>query len=162
MSPPCYKAVQFIKTLILASSDYENTIIEIVEELLLCHILPPFQQCTFTPSYKPKLHVQINKIMQCKRELALFLRRLSVRELQHGTKHRRAKRTFSLKVGYVIFQNRFRKLSRGRLPKQTCRQSAVRGVSTHDVAEGAFSNQPSDIKIEMADKKLKRKTSAEW
>ncbi len=25
-----------------------------------------------------------------------------------------------LKVGYVIFQKRFRKLSRGRVPKQTC------------------------------------------
>ncbi len=30
-----------------------------------------------------------------------------------------------LKVGYVIFQKRFRKLSRGRVPKQTCSQSAV-------------------------------------
>ncbi len=48
-----------------------------------------------------------------------------------------------LKAGYVIFQKRFRKLSRGRVPKQTCSQSAVRGVSTHDVEERAFSEQPS-------------------
>ncbi len=38
-----------------------------------------------------------------------------------------------LKVGYVIFQKHFRKPSRGRVAKQTCSQSAVRGVSTHDV-----------------------------
>ncbi len=58
-------------------------------------------------------------------------------------------------VGYVIFQKRFRKLSQGREPKQTCSQSAVRGVSIHRTAK------PSDRKIEMADKKQKRKTSAE-
>ncbi len=46
-----------------------------------------------------------------------------------------------LKVENVIFQKRFRK--RGRVPKQTCSQSAVRGVSTHDVEERAFSEQPS-------------------
>ncbi len=40
-----------------------------------------------------------------------------------------------LKVGYVIFQKRFIKLSRGRVPKQTCSQSALRGVSTHDMEE---------------------------
>ncbi len=50
-----------------------------------------------------------------------------------------------LKVGYVTFQ-RFRKLSRGRVPKQTCSQSAVRGVSTHDVEERAFGEQPSRLK----------------
>ncbi len=44
-----------------------------------------------------------------------------------------------LKVGYVFFQKRFRKLSRGPVPKQTCSQSAVRGVSTHDVEERARS-----------------------
>ncbi len=48
-----------------------------------------------------------------------------------------------LKVGYVIFQKHFRKPSRGRVAKQTCSQSAVRGVSTHDVEERAFSEQPS-------------------
>ncbi len=48
-----------------------------------------------------------------------------------------------LKVGYVIFKKRIKKLSRGRVPKQTCSQSAVRGVSTHDVDERAFSEQPS-------------------
>jgi len=48
-----------------------------------------------------------------------------------------------LKVGYVI---------RGRVPKQTCSQSAVRGVSTRDMKERAFSEQPSNRKIEMADK----------
>ncbi len=64
-----------------------------------------------------------------------------------------------LKIGYVIFQKCFRKLSQGRVPKQTCSQSAVRGVSTHDMKERAFSEQPSERKIEMADKKQKRKTS---
>ncbi len=44
-------------------------------------------------------------------------------------------------MGYVIFQKRFRKLSRARVPKQTCSQLAVRGVSSHDV-ERAFSVQP--------------------
>ncbi len=29
----------------------------------------------------------------------------------------------------------FSKTSRGRVPKQTCSKSAVRGVSTHDVEE---------------------------
>ncbi len=48
-----------------------------------------------------------------------------------------------LKVGYVIFQKCFRKLSRGRVPKQTCSQSAVRGVYIHDVEERTFSEQPS-------------------
>ncbi len=67
-----------------------------------------------------------------------------------------------LKVGYVIFQKRFRKLSGGRVPKQTCSQSAVRGVSTHDTEESVqWTAEPSDRKIEMVDKKLKRKTSAE-
>ncbi len=41
----------------------------------------------------------------------------------------------------------------GRVPKQSCSQSAVRGVSTHDVEERAFSEQPSDRKIEMAENK---------
>ncbi len=50
---------------------------------------------------------------------------------------------YGLKAGYVIFQKRFRKLSWGRVPKQTCSQSAVRGVSTHDMEERAFSEQPS-------------------
>ncbi len=44
-----------------------------------------------------------------------------------------------LKVGYVIFQKRFRKLSGGPVLKQTCSQSAVRGVSTHDAEERALS-----------------------
>ncbi len=48
-------------------------------------------------------------------------------------------------MGYVIFQKRFRKLSRGQVPKQTCSQSAVRGMSTHDVEERAFSEQPSRV-----------------
>ncbi len=30
-------------------------------------------------------------------------------------------------MGYVIFQKHLRKLSLGRVPKQTCSQSAVRG-----------------------------------
>ncbi len=56
-----------------------------------------------------------------------------------------------LKVGYVIFQKRFRKPSRGRVPKQNCSQSAVRGVSTHDAEESALisahdGHQPSDDK----------------
>ncbi len=42
-----------------------------------------------------------------------------------------------LKVGYVIF--------RGQVPQQTCSQSAVRGVSTHDVEERAFGEQPSRL-----------------
>ncbi len=66
---------------------------------------------------------------------------------------------FFLKVGYVIIS---KTLSRGRVPKQTCSQSAVRGVSTRDVEDRAFNEQPSDRKIEMADKKQKRKTSAGW
>ncbi len=45
----------------------------------------------------------------------------------------------ALKMEYVIFQKHFRNLSQGRLPKQTCNQSAVRGVSTHDMAEKVFS-----------------------
>ncbi len=45
------------------------------------------------------------------------------------------KRVHTLKAGYVIFLKRFRKPSRGRVPKQTCSQSAVRGVSTHDMEE---------------------------
>ncbi len=52
-------------------------------------------------------------------------------------------KTDALNVGYVIFQKRIRKLSRGRVPKQTCSQSAVRGVSTHDVEERVLSAQPS-------------------
>ncbi len=40
-----------------------------------------------------------------------------------------------LKVEYVICLKRFRKLSLGRVPKQTCSQSVVRGVSTHDMEE---------------------------
>ncbi len=43
----------------------------------------------------------------------------------------------------LIFLKRFIKLSRGRVPKQTCSQSAVRGVSTRDVEERAFNEQPS-------------------
>ncbi len=43
-----------------------------------------------------------------------------------------------LKVGYVFFQKRFRKES-GPVPKQTCSQSAVRGMSTHDAEERALS-----------------------
>ncbi len=57
-----------------------------------------------------------------------------------------------------------KKFCRGRVPKQNWSQSAVRGMSTQDVEERAFlafSEQPSDRKIEMADKKQKRKTSAE-
>ncbi len=60
-------------------------------------------------------------------------------------------------MGYVIFQKLFRKLSQGRVPKQTCSQSAVRGVSIHDVGERAFNEQPSDRKIEMADKNKRGK-----
>ncbi len=41
-------------------------------------------------------------------------------------------------MGYVIF--------RARVPKQTCIQSAVRGVSIRDVGERAFNEQPSDRK----------------
>ncbi len=52
-----------------------------------------------------------------------------------------------LKVGCVIFQKRFRKPSRGRVPKQICSQSAVRFVSTRDVVERA-----SGRKIAMVDK----------
>ncbi len=55
--------------------------------------------------------------------------------------HKKKKYTLALKVGYVIFQKRFRKLRRGRVPKQTCSQSAVKDVSTHDVEERAFSAQ---------------------
>ncbi len=55
-------------------------------------------------------------------------------------------------MGYAIFQKRFRKLSRGRVPKQTSSQSAVRGVSTHDVEERAFSEQPSQTTERDADK----------
>ncbi len=44
-----------------------------------------------------------------------------------------------LKVGYVFFQKRIRKLSRGPVPKQICSQSAVRGVSTRDPEEIALS-----------------------
>ncbi len=52
-------------------------------------------------------------------------------------------------MGYVIFQKHIRKR-----PKQTGSQSAVRGVSTHDVEERAFSEQPTEHRnIEMADKK---------
>ncbi len=52
---------------------------------------------------------------------------------------------------------KLRKLSLGRVPKQTCSQSAVRGVSTLDMEERAFSEQLSRAteKIEMADKKTK-------
>ncbi len=35
--------------------------------------------------------------------------------------------------------------TRGRVPKQTCSQSAVRGVSTHDVEERVFNEQPSRV-----------------
>ncbi len=38
-----------------------------------------------------------------------------------------------------------------------CSQSAVRGVSTHDMEERAFSEQPSDRKIEMAVKNKRGK-----
>jgi len=72
-----------------------------------------------------------------------------------------------LKVRYPFFQKRFRKLSRGRVPKQTCSQSAVRGrvyswckeralISAHNGHEPC-----DDRKREMEDKKQKRKTSAE-
>ncbi len=50
-----------------------------------------------------------------------------------------------LKVGYVTFQKHLKKLSRVRVPQQTCSQSAVRGVSTHDVEERAFGEQPSRL-----------------
>ncbi len=58
-------------------------------------------------------------------------------------------------MGYVIFQH-FRKLSRGRVSKQTCSQSAVRGMSIHDIEERALSEQPRDKKIDMVAKKNKR------
>ncbi len=67
---------------------------------------------------------------------------------------------FFLKAGQAIFHKRFRKLSRGRVPKQTCSQSALRGVSTRDVEERAFREQPSRA-TEMVDKKQKWKTTAE-
>ncbi len=44
-----------------------------------------------------------------------------------------------------IFKKRFRKLSQGRVPKQTFIQSPVRGVSTHDMEERAFSEQQSRV-----------------
>ncbi len=47
-------------------------------------------------------------------------------------------------MGRVIFQKHFRKLSRGRVPKQTCSQSVVRGVS-HDMKKKAFSEQPRRV-----------------
>ncbi len=47
-----------------------------------------------------------------------------------------------LKVGYVIKKKNALE-NGGRVPKQTCSQSAVTGVSTHDVEERAFSEQPS-------------------
>ncbi len=49
------------------------------------------------------------------------------------------------------------------LRKLTCSQSAVRGVSTHDAVEReqTLAEPSNDRKIEMADKKQKRKTSAE-
>ncbi len=50
-----------------------------------------------------------------------------------------------LKVGCVIFQKPFRKPSRGRVPKNTGSQSAVRGVSTHDVEERGFREQLSRV-----------------
>ncbi len=59
-------------------------------------------------------------------------------------------------MGYVIFQH-FRKLSRGRVSKQTCSQSAVRGMSIHDIEERALSEQPRDKKIDMVDKKKKKR-----
>ncbi len=70
---------------------------------------------------------------------------------EHGT----------VKGGVCNFSKTHYKTESGRVPKQTCSQSAVRGVSTYDMEERAFSEQPSDRKIEMADKKQKRKTSAE-
>ncbi len=50
-----------------------------------------------------------------------------------------------LKGGVCNKKKRFRKLSQGRVPKQSCSQSSVRGVSTHDVEERAFGEQPSRV-----------------
>ncbi len=46
-------------------------------------------------------------------------------------------------VSYRWGMSFFKNACRGQVPKQTCSQSAVRGVSTHDVEERAFSEQPS-------------------
>ncbi len=59
-----------------------------------------------------------------------------------------------LKMGHVIFQKHFRKLSRGRVPKQTCSQSVVRGVSTHDMKKKAFSEQPRRVREKKSIKRL--------
>ncbi len=60
-----------------------------------------------------------------------------------------------LKVGYVFFQKRFKKLSP--VPKQICSQLAVRGVSTHDPDSGGESAQCTWRTLaEMADEKNKR------
>ncbi len=49
---------------------------------------------------------------------------------------------FPLKVSMKFVKNA---LESGRVPKQTCSQSAVRGVSTRDVEERAFSEHPSRV-----------------
>ncbi len=75
----------------------------------------------------------------------------------------------SIKGGVCIFFKNALENESGQVPKQTCSQSAVRGVSTHDAEERAFISahdghlaELSDSrKIEMENKKQKRKTSAE-
>ncbi len=60
-----------------------------------------------------------------------------------------------------FFKNALKNES-GQVPKQTCSQSAVRVVSIYDVEEraqctGRTLAEPSDRKIEMADKKTRGK-----
>ncbi len=49
------------------------------------------------------------------------------------------KSKFCFKGGVCIFSKMLKKTESGQVPKQTCSQSAVRGVSTHDVEESALS-----------------------
>ncbi len=95
---------------------------------------------------------------------------LLTQNIQHNQCSRNSQKdsykSFFKKVGYVFFQKRFKKNESGQVPKQTCSQSAVRVVSIYDVEERAQCTgrtlvEPSDRKIEMADKKNKRKTSTE-
>ncbi len=55
------------------------------------------------------------------------------------------KQLYSLKVRCAFFQKRFRKQVGGRVPKQTCSQSAVKGVSTHDARRERSSVHMTDI-----------------
>ncbi len=65
-----------------------------------------------------------------------------------------------LKVGYVFKKNALVNES-GRVPKQTCSQSAVRDVSTHDAGERALMMDISqDERRQSWRMKNKRKKSA--